>query len=409
FLLKASYNQSMNEIVKLIVQPRCVKCIQNPHAFTFIPNYFAVNSVKKPLKEGQMGQNIVLDTACINHYWFGSLQWLHNCKIPRREKWGIKLRQESLEQIIAAHNIVKDESIQKFVPELKQNMEKTKTKNAIETSPSPISTFPTYNGSFITCDLMGQLGNQFFQIATATSLAWDCGATAVFPSLITEKQFNIPLNYSKIFYHLNTNQPNLPIDHTHIESKFFYTPIPIRPNMLIRGWFQSEKYFRHHKHEIMSLFAPHSEIIDYLHEKYEHILLQENTVSIHLRSYDIEDPQHLVYEKCGIDYFMRAINIFPEDSLYVVFSNDIEWCKNNFTNIAREFIFIEGEAHYHDLYLMSMCKHNIICNSSFSWWGAYLNNNPDKIVVAPAKWFNPLYEAKDNSTKDLIPEEWMRI
>lgn len=390
FVLKAPHNHSLNEIVKLIVQPQYVKSIQNPHTFQFFPNYYAVNSNKIPLNEHHMGQPVVLNIACINHYWFGSRRWLLDCKMPRREKWNMKFSQERLEEIISAHNAVRDEAIHKFVPQLKQRM---------ALSAAPIKT------PFITCDLMGQLGNQFFQIAAATSLALDCGATPLFPSLVNEKAYNIPLNYSKVFYHLNTNQPESPIEHVYIEPQFPYSPIPVSMNMSIRGWFQSEKYFRHHKHEIMALFAPHPEINNYLQKKYAHIL-QQDTVSIHYRSYDVEDPQHTVYAQCGMEYFSRAINTFPKDSLFVVFSNDMEWCKENLSKIPRNFFFVEGEAHYHDLYLMSMCKHNIICNSSFSWWAAYLNVNPDKQIIAPKKWFNPIYEAKGNGTKDLIPEEW---
>lgn len=176
--------------------------------------------------------------------------------------------------------------------------------------------------------------------------------------------------------------------------------------MLIRGWFQSDKYFRHHIKEIAELFAPHPEIIDYLNQKYTHIIQDPNTVSIHFRSYDKEDPNQKVYIKCSMDYYWQAICHFPENTHFIVFSNDIEWCKTNFSAIPRHFIFIESEAHYHDFYLMSMCRHNIICNSSFSWWAAYLNSNPQKQVIAPADWFNPDYQS---DTSDLIPEDWIRL
>lgn len=393
FTLKAPDKQGMNEIVKLIVQPQYVESILNPHTFQFLPHYYAVNSNGNPLNNNQMGQAVVLDTACINHYWFGSLNWLLGSKIPRREKWGIKLSVEHLEEIISSHNVVKDESIRKFIPALKNKMNSN----------------PSVSQGYVTCDFMGQLGNQFFQIATATSLALDNEATPIFPGLITEKEFNVPLNYSKIFYHLNTQQPKNPVDYIYIEPQFPYSPIPFQPNMLIRGWFQSEKYFRHHKQEILYLFAPHPEISCYLQEKYSDILKQDNTVAIHYRSYALEDPQHLVYADCGMDYFTQAINMFPEDSIFVVCSNDIQWCKQNFSNLDRKFIFVENETHYHDLYLMSMCKHNIICNSSFSWWSAYLNKNPDKQIIAPKKWFNPKYEALIKGAQDLIPEEWITI
>lgn len=252
-------------------------------------------------------------------------------------------------------------------------------------------------------DLMGQLGNQMFQIATTTCLALENGAIPLFPSLISETDFNIPLNYEKVFYHLNASLPEEPIQYYHIEPQFCYSPITYQPNMAIRGWFQSDKYFRHRREDILALFAPHPEIIEYLNHKYSFIIQHPHTVSIHYRSYNKEDPEHIVYAKCRMEYYIEAINQFPKETLFVVFSNDIEWCKTNFSNIPRNFFFIEGEAHYHDLYLMSLCKDNIICNSSFSWWGAYLNTNEKKRVIAPKNWFNPIY---CSNTKDLIPEEW---
>ena len=92
------------------------------------------------------------------------------------------------------------------------------------------------------------------------------------------------------------------------------------------------------------------------------------------------------------------------DITYLIFSNDIEWCKKNF--IGNQFIFIEGEKDYIDLWLMSLCKNNIIANSSFSWWGAWLNTNSDKKVITPKNWFGP---AINHSTQDLIPEKWFMI
>lgn len=259
---------------------------------------------------------------------------------------------------------------------------------------------------FVMGDIMGQLGNQFFLIAAATSLALDNDAIPIFPSLKTETDFNVPLNYEKLFYHLNADHPEKDVKYYYLEPKFTYSPIPYRPNMLIRGWFQSDKYFRHHEKEIQELFAPRPEIVDYLHQKYAHIIGDPNTVSIHFRSYDKEDPGQKVYIKCSMEYYQQAIKKFPQDAHFIVFSNDIEWCKANFPNIPRRFTFIEGEVHYYDLYLMSMCKHNIIGNSSFSWWAAYLNLNPQKIIIAPGDWFNPDYQS---DISDLIPESWTLI
>jgi hypothetical protein len=103
-----------------------------------------------------------------------------------------------------------------------------------------------------------------------------------------------------------------------------------------------------------------------------------------------------------MDYYRNAIAEFSDDTRFLVFSDDIQWCKENFK--GDNFHFIEGEKDYVDLYLMSLCNNNIIANSSFSWWGAWLNNTPNKKVIAPKQWFG---KAKQLNTKDLIPETWI--
>ena len=89
---------------------------------------------------------------------------------------------------------------------------------------------------------------------------------------------------------------------------------------------------------------------------------------------------------------------------FLIFSDDIVWCKNNF--VGDKFIFIEGEEDYIDLWLMSLCNHNIIANSSFSWWGAWLNKNNNKTVIAPKNWFGP---NKKLDPTDLYCKDWLVI
>lgn len=261
---------------------------------------------------------------------------------------------------------------------------------------------------FVVGHLMGQLGNQMFIIAATTSLALDNGATPLFPDFFipSDPVFKLPYNHEKVFYHLNASAPEQPIEFTYREPRFTYDPIPYQPNMMLFGWFQSEKYFKHHKQEILELFAPHPEIVDYLYSKYRSIIEHPKTVSIHYRTYLADDPHQKVYYTYGKEYFQQAVGLFPEDSLFVIFGNDMEWCKTHLADIAKNIVFIEGETHYHDLYLMSMCKDNIISNSSFSWWAAYLNPNPNKVVIVPPEWFAPAYQ---HDWSDLIPEGWIEL
>lgn len=263
---------------------------------------------------------------------------------------------------------------------------------------------------FIVGDIQYQLGNQMFQVAAVYSLALDNHCEAYFPDLATQFWWNFSTNREQVFWRLNTSNPPQPYESQFSDPHFNYTPIPFTPRMRIRGLFQSEKYFVHHKQEILDLFAPSQAIENYLRSKYKALLSQPVTVGVHVRTY-LDDYGHLpnnrdLHQFVGIGYYERAISQFPRDAVFVVFSDRIEWCKEHFASIPRTFIYIEAEAYYHDLYLMSMCTHNIIANSSFSWWGAYLNRNPNKIVIAPTRWVNPDWGYR---THDVIPTSWTQV
>ena len=111
-------------------------------------------------------------------------------------------------------------------------------------------------------------------------------------------------------------------------------------------------------------------------------------------------------EKYYADAIKKIIDKFSGATFYV-FSDEPEWFKNNVkTNCSIEYVtHNQDENSYEDLILMSLCKHNIIANSSFSWWGAWLNENPEKIVIAPKNWFKD----RSKNTKDLIPEKWLQL
>lgn len=257
---------------------------------------------------------------------------------------------------------------------------------------------------FVTASLKGQLGNQCFIIAAAVSLALDHRALPVFPDLAAKNDFGIPTNYEKIFFRLSSYElVDRMVSVNYQEPHFTYDPIPYRPNMKIHGYFQSENYFIDHKEAILKLFAPSEQIKHYLHTAYKEILAESCSVALHVRSYLKEDPSQSIYPTYGRAYYEQAIAQFPEEALFVVFSNEMPRAKTLLKGLAKRMVFIEGEPYYHDFYLMSLCQHQIIANSTFSWWAAYLNPNPYKLVVAPLLWGYKF------DSRDLLPAEWMVV
>ncbi|MBA6224525.1 alpha-1,2-fucosyltransferase [Colwellia sp. MB02u-18] len=172
-----------------------------------------------------------------------------------------------------------------------------------------------------------------------------------------------------------------------------------------RGYWQSYKYFEHLESEIKSklIFPP-------ITEKKNLLLINTmenlNSVSIHIRRGDyINHPEFGGI--CGIKYYRSAIEKIENNIIspfYVIFSNDIEWCKENLKLTNAVYVdWNENEKSFRDLQLMSLCKHNIIANSSFSWWGAWLNNNSNKVVITPEQWM------KSKVCNDLIPDDWLKV
>lgn len=264
---------------------------------------------------------------------------------------------------------------------------------------------PPYNGC-VNMHLGGRLGNQMFQIAAALSLAEDYGAEALFPDLIDRKTEQVQLNHKCFYPSILAKRPQGKSSYVFYEHPHFhYQPIPFRPNMEVFGYFQSEKYFKNHKDKVCETFAPSPEIKQYLTTTYRDLLDHPNTVAIHLRAYKLEA---LSIENCfpflPSAFYMAAAELFPEDALFVIFSDQIDWAKKELASFKRPHIFIENEPHYHDFYLMSFCKHQILSASSFGWWAAYLNKNPEKKVVAPQPWFSPI-SGHDGS--NVIPEGWV--
>lgn len=263
--------------------------------------------------------------------------------------------------------------------------------------------------SKVNVKLMGGLGNYLFQIAAAYSYGLGYNKKVVITygdSVIVHKNI---LTYSDNILHNLHMESNTDLSNYkgYQEPHFHYESIPlIEGNLQLNGYFQSEKYFIKHSDEIKNLFKYPKHMVDETKEKFSD-LLKGNTCSLHVRRGDYLTKPN-IHPTQDLEYYKKAVSYLPKDSKLLVFSDDISWCRNNFEGIFdNEIVFVEGNTDYIDLLLMSLCDNNIICNSSFSWWSAWLNSNDSKVIVSPNKWFGPVLS--DHNTKDLIPDNWHRI
>lgn len=258
--------------------------------------------------------------------------------------------------------------------------------------------------------LKGRIGNNLFQIAAGLSLARKNNTQ--FAAHIRKFILPEPDNCFLSVY-LNQFRSNIlrnvvllediPEDVINYkESGLSFCPIKYQHNIVLDGYFQSEKYFD--KKLIRELFSIDKLTDAFIRSKYDDILLQEIT-SINVRRGDFTAiPQY--HPVCSITYYRNAIKYIGADKLFMVISDDIVWCKKKFK--GDNFYFVEDENPAIDLYLQSLCTNNIISNSSFSWWGAWLNSNPDKIVIAPSEnWVGKLHPLSD--TQDLLPGNWVKL
>lgn len=176
----------------------------------------------------------------------------------------------------------------------------------------------------------------------------------------------------------------------------------------ISGWWANERYFNDITETLKHIYQfPQLERNEDLGLIYT--IKDKNSVSLHVRRGDyLRKENSFVQGICTKDYYRNAIQYVRselDDPYFVVFSNDIEWCKKEFNMLNCSFVdWNNGEEAYRDMQLMSLCKHNIIANSSFSWWGAWLNSNEHKIVCCPTRMMNIRAPLEGE-----FPDEWIRI
>ncbi len=190
-------------------------------------------------------------------------------------------------------------------------------------------------------------------------------------------------------------------------TKISYNPArlsPADPSIMLGCW-QSEKYFKPFSDEVRAMFRVSNGLSEQGRKYADEISRASISIALHVRRGDYLLPEKIVHHGVLPEiYYERALKTIADKvgqpGTLFVFSDDIEWCAANLPGII-----VRGTDRYDDLQLISLCSHAIIANSSFSWWGAWLNANPNKVVVAPKQWL--VSSAID--THDLIPEEWTRL
>lgn len=290
--------------------------------------------------------------------------------------------------------------------------------------------------------LNGGLGNQMFQYAAARALAVKLETTLmldVIPlysklqlsSLATYRKYELhifPIQaktndllfkhkylypFAKAQYFLNAQLNRLTYNY-YKETDFAYHPQfeTLTDNTYLDGHFQSERYFKSIEQIIRNEFR-FVQPLNTENQSWLNKINQCNAVSVHVRRGDYVRLSKNM-EKHGVtplDYFIKAAEYIEgkiDNPVYYVFSDDPDWARQHLNFLQNMYLVDNNqsvETAYVDMQLMSACKHNIICNSTFSWWGAWLNNHKEKIVIAPEKWFNN----PTINSKDIYPPEWIKL
>lgn len=290
----------------------------------------------------------------------------------------------------------------------------------------------------IVSKLIGGLGNQMFQYAAGKSLALKRNVDVKVD--VTELHENAGNKFTQRKFELDVFNSNIQIASAHeadiskfkklnkvsesiqkifpfLFSSLYFVERGSQFNLdffnspkqcYLNGFWQSQLYFIDFEKEIRKDFTFNESIIQ-LNELYSEKINAVNSVSIHVRrgDYVSSSEANKFHGLCSLDYYNSAVNFMRDKQSQIelfIFSDDIDWCKQNFKYDV-PINFIETNNAHHDLYLMTQCKHNIIANSSFSWWGAWLNNNAKKLIIAPKQWF---VDTSVN-TKNIIPESWIKI
>ena len=253
---------------------------------------------------------------------------------------------------------------------------------------------------------LGRLGNQMFQFAALKGIARNRGFEYCFPPTKNQNEWTDHQLFNP-FKLSNTSQLNVqfidPDRPTIVEQSFSFDERLFNecPDWVsIQGFFQSEKYFKNIEEEIRQDFIFKDEI---LNPSLKTISYWKSPLSLHIRRTDyLTNSNHTTLP---IEYYEKALSMFDADQEVIIFSDDPDWCLSHPLFENDRFMVSQTDSNYMDLCLMSLCKHHIIANSSFSWWGAWLAKSEK--VIAPSVWFGP--GNADKNTSDLIPERWTLV
>ena len=259
---------------------------------------------------------------------------------------------------------------------------------------------------------MGQLGNQMFQYAALKGIAAKHNYRTIVPNnmeVIVDALGNklrielfdafdlpcYPMDIGEIPHERNVQEP-----HYHFSQELLDN---CPDNVSLVGYFQSEKYFKHIEDDIRKLFGPKEDALS-CYVSAQHLF--DYPIALHIRRGDflINSVHH---HNLSMKYYEEALNQFDSGRQVIIFSDDTDWCKAQPLFEGDRFLVCEGGGPYTDLYMMSKCDDFIIANSTFSWWGAWLSHNKEKVVIYPDRWFGP--NNIDKSTADLFPPEWRMI
>jgi hypothetical protein len=289
--------------------------------------------------------------------------------------------------------------------------------------------------------LSGGLGNQLFQYAFARSVSSKLKTTfkldqTPFHTYYTLhkyslQNFTIQENPAKpfdffgfVWFRSKNNFFNTFYKYLRLKSKLmpFYYPEQVfhfdervfkKDGVYFDGFWQTERYFKDIGAELRKEIQLNRSLSDYSTKILEEIL-SSTAVSLHIRRADYVSnaATNAAHGTCSLEYYQGAITYIAnkvKNPHFFVFSDDYQWSVENFSSLPYPVTCIKNGAdkNYEDLMLMSSCKHNIIANSSFSWWGAWLNSNKEKIVIGPSQWFKSTKQSVN--TKDVMPEEWLKM